>query len=186
MRDYFLDLVGYIFVFVVGFFLGYKLFDNGVSEKVKTEYVYKIEKSDLKIDSINRNIVSNENISKSLIDKSKSIKSKRDSIKIVVRDTIYGKDVEAISEKISLYEEDLTIKDSIIYVKDLIISDKDNIISEQENKLSIKDDYINSLEKVKVKKKSKIVIGPTIGYGINGSDMKLKPFFGVGLTLNIF
>lgn len=186
MKNYFLDLIGYTFVFIAGGILSYLIFNQEIPANVKTEYVETIKKSDVKIDSINKVVEDKKITAQNLVEKSNKIKLRRDSIKIVVKDTILLTDVKEVSEKISLYEQDLIIKDSIIYVKDLTILDMDNIIKEQDNKLSIKDDYIKNIEKIKSKKKSKIVIGPTIGYGFSTGDNKLKPFVGVGLTLNIF
>lgn len=151
-----------IIICIIGYLIGTFNAKTSVTIKEDRKAVKTIEK---RIDTIYIDVVKlEEKVIEKIVEREKLIE--------VEKDIIY--DDEECAEIVENLKEQLEIADEVIVLKDELLMKKDTIIIHQKEIIEIKD--------FKIKPK-RIGVGIQAGMGFDGKD--IKPYVGIGISINI-
>lgn len=152
-----------IVICIIGYLLGTFNTKTSVSIKDDKKAVKTIEK---KIDTVYIDIVKlEEKVIEKVIEREKLVEMEKE--------IVY--DEKECSEIVENLKEQLEIADEVIDLKDELLMKKDTIIIHQKEIIEIKE--------FKTKPK-RIGIGVQTGLGFDGKD--IKPYVGIGISINLF
>lgn len=151
-----------IIICTIGYLIGTFNAKTSVSIKEDKKVVKTLEK---KIDTVYVEVVKiEEKIIEKIVEKEKLIE--------VEKEIVY--DEEECSKIVDNLKEQLIIADEVIVLKDELLLKKDTIIIHQKEIIEIKEFR---------QKPKRIGVGIQTGYGFDGKD--IKPYIGVGISINI-